>query len=122
MTHDPQHRKRILMIAYSYYESDARVIREAEAAVEGGFDVDFLSLRKEGTPKIEVARGVQVIRLNQGKYRGGGHFRYLLGYIEFFLRCFAKATVLFFSRWYAVIHVNNMPDFLVFCTIVPRLF
>jgi glycosyltransferase involved in cell wall biosynthesis len=110
------------MMAYSYYESDARVIREAEAAVDGGFDVDFLSLRKEGTPTIQNARGVQVIRLNQGKYRGRGHFRYLLGYIEFFLRCFAKTTVLFFKRRYAAIHVNNMPDFLVFSTIVPRLF
>lgn len=29
------------MIAYTYYESDARVIREAEAAANDGFSVDF---------------------------------------------------------------------------------
>src|SRR4051794_15321307 len=110
------------MMAYSYYESDPRVIREAEAAVDGGFDVDFLALRRVGTAAIEESRGVRIIRLNQEKYRGRGHARYLLKYIEFFLRCLFKTTALFFKRRYRVIHVNNMPDFLVFSTLVPRLF
>jgi glycosyltransferase involved in cell wall biosynthesis len=115
-------REAILMIAYSYYESDPRVIREAEAAVDGGFDVDFLALHRTGTPQTEMIRGVRVIRLNQAKYRGAGHLKYLLGYATFFLRCFLKTTSLFFRRRYRAIHVNNMPDFLVFCTIIPRLF
>lgn len=109
------------MIAYTYYESDPRVIREAEAAVDGGFEVDFLALRKPGTPPIEAVRGVRVFRLNQGKYRGGGHLKYLAEYLLFFLRCFFRTTAMFFQRRYRVIHVNNMPDFLVFCTIIPRL-
>lgn len=115
-------RKNILMVAYTYYESDPRVIREAEAAVSGGFDVDFLALRKAGTPETEMMRGVRVIRLNQEKYRGGKYFRYLTEYLKFFLRCFMKITSLYFKRHYGAIHVNNMPDFLVFSTIVPRLF
>jgi glycosyltransferase involved in cell wall biosynthesis len=109
------------MIAYSYYEQDPRIIREAEAAVDGGFDVDFLTLRRAGSPPREVVRGVHVFRLNQAKYRGGGHFRYLVEYLKYFLRCLGMTTRLFFKRRYAVIHVNNMPDFLVFATIVPRL-
>ncbi|MCC6365709.1 MAG: glycosyltransferase family 4 protein [Bryobacterales bacterium] len=122
MNHHPQRRKTVLMLAYTYYESDPRVIREAEAAVEGGFEVDFLALRKPGTPPEEMVRGVRVIRLPQGKYRGGGHLRYLTEYGQFFLRCFAKSTGLFFQRRYRAVHVNNMPDFLVFSTLVPRLF
>jgi glycosyltransferase involved in cell wall biosynthesis len=110
------------MVAYSYYELDSRVIREAEAAVDGGFDVDFLALRQPGNPPTEVIRGVQVLRLNQAKYRGAGRFRYVLEYLEFFLRCFGKTTALFFKRRYKAIHVNNMPDFLVFTTLIPRLF
>ncbi|HYI93639.1 MAG TPA: glycosyltransferase family 4 protein [Bryobacteraceae bacterium] len=113
---------RVLMMAYSYYESDPRVIREAEAAVEGGFDVDFLTLRRPGAMPSEMIRGVRVFRLNQEKYRGGRHVSYLVAYLLFFLRCFAKTTMLFFSRRYRVIHVNNMPDFLVFTTIIPRVF
>ena len=120
---DPcQSRPAILMSAYTYYESDSRVIREAEAAVDGGFEVDFIALQKPGTPTTEIIRGVRVIRLSQAKYRGRGHFNYLLAYAEFFFRCLVKTTALFLKQRYRAIHVNNMPDFLVFTTIVPRLF
>jgi len=122
MNSHPERRKTVLMVAYSYYEVDPRVIREAEAAVEGGFDVDVLVLRRPGTPQMEILRGVRVIRLNQSKFRGKNRFRYFWAYLNFFLRCFLKSIGLFFQRRYAVIHVNNMPDFLVFSTIVPKLF
>jgi len=122
MTSASHPRKRILMVAYTYYEFDSRVIREAEAAVEGGFDVDVLALRRADAPPTEVMRGVRVIRLNQGKYRGRGHMRYLIEYLTFFLQCLLKITNLFLKHRYVVIHVNNMPDFLVFTTIIPKLF
>lgn len=111
----------ILMIAYTYYQSDPRVIREAQAAVEAGFEVDFLALRRAGDPPVEHLRGVKVFHLAQSRYRGGGHFQYLLAYLMFFLRCFAKTNSLFLKRRYRVIHVNNMPDFLVFCTVIPKI-
>ena len=110
------------MVAYSYYESDPRVIREAEAAVDGGFEVDFLALRRAGTAPMEMVRGVRLIRVNQAKYRGSGHLQYLIEYVMFFIRCFLMTTSLFFRRRYRAIHVNNMPDFLVFVTLIPRLF
>ena len=122
MTRHLHLRANIVMIAFTYYESDPRVIREAEAAVAGGFAVDFLTLRKPGAPAESVVRGVRVIRLNQARYRGGGHARYLIQYLTFFFRCFLKTTALFLKQRYAVIHVNNMPDFLVFSTLIPRLF
>ena len=67
MSRHPQRRKTILMMAYTYYESDPRVIREAEAAVDGGFDVDFLALRSPGSPPTEMVRGVRVIQLESGQ-------------------------------------------------------
>src|SRR6185312_13064079 len=63
----------VLMLGYTYYESDSRVIREAEAAVDAGFEVDFLALRRAGSPRTESIRGVRVVRLAQEKYRGRGH-------------------------------------------------
>lgn len=109
------------MIAYTNYQNDPRVIREAEAALSGGFDVDFIALRRVGEPDEEIIRGVRVVHLNQCRYRGGGWLRYLLSYFEFFIRCFFKTTLMFLRRRYSVVHVNNMPDFFVFCTLVPRL-
>lgn len=109
------------MVGYTYYEIDPRVIREAEAALAGGFEVDVLALSKPGSPQVEMVRGVRLIRLSQAKYRGATHLRYALEYLKFFFRCLMKITRLHWSRKYSLIHINNMPDFLVFSAIVPRL-
>jgi glycosyltransferase involved in cell wall biosynthesis len=114
-------RNNILMIGYTNYETDPRVIREAEAAIQAGFDVDFLALRRKNDPPHEVVRGVTVIHLNQSRYRGSKHASYLIEYAKFFFRCFVKSTLLHLRRRYSVIHVNNMPDFLVFSTILAKL-
>jgi glycosyltransferase involved in cell wall biosynthesis len=103
----------VLMIAYTNYESDPRVSREAEAAAEGGFEVDFIALRRPGQPAEERLRGVRVVRLAQERYRGGSHVQYALSYLEFFVRCMVKSLALFATRRYRVVHVNNMPDALV---------
>lgn len=111
----------ILMIAYTNYRTDPRVIRAAEAAAGAGFSVDFIALRRGGEPAQEEVNSVRLIHLNQTRYRGGGTLRYILSYLEFFLRCFCKATALQFSRRYTAVHVNNMPDFFVFSALLPKL-
>ena len=111
----------VLMIAYTHYRTDPRVVREAEAAVAGGFHVDFLALRRDADPAQEWVRGVRVIHLNQGRYRGDGLIWYVLSYLKFFLRCLLKASLLQLKSNYSVVHVNNMPDFLVFCALLPKL-
>ncbi len=113
--------KPVLMIAYTNYQTDPRVIRAAEAAVSGGFSVDFIALKREGEPSQEIIRGVNVIHLNQLRYRGGGMLKYMLSYLEFFFRCFFVTSRLHFKKRYKVVHVNNMPDFFVFCALIPKL-
>jgi glycosyltransferase involved in cell wall biosynthesis len=110
----------VLMMAYTNYETDARVIRAAEAALKGGFSVDVLSLRREGQLPIEGIRGIRVIRLGQEKHRGSSHLKYLLSYLEFFIRCLITSTRLFAAKRYKAIHVHNMPDMLVFAAIIPK--
>ena len=78
----------ILMIAYTNYSTDPRVMREAEALVNVGYDVDFLALKRNGEPKKEVINGVNVIHLNQYRYRGNSNILYLFSYILFFYRVF----------------------------------
>jgi glycosyltransferase involved in cell wall biosynthesis len=109
------------MIAYTNYRTDPRVIRAAEAAAGAGFDVDVLVLRRPDDPVEESIRRVRVIHLNQTRYRGGGTVRYVLAYLEFFLRAFFKTASLHFRKRYAVVHVHNMPDFFVFCALLPKL-
>src|SRR5262245_19121664 len=111
----------VLMIAYTNYRTDPRVIRAAEAAVEAGLEVGVVGLRRGGAPPEEVIRGVRLIHLNQSRYRGGGLIGYMLSYFNFFFRCFFKTTLLHIRRRYTVVHVNNMPDFFVFCALLPKL-
>jgi glycosyltransferase involved in cell wall biosynthesis len=111
----------ILMIAYTNYETDPRVIRSAEAAVELGWDVDFLALRRCGQPSQEIQNGVRILRLKQERYRGRSRAGYVLAYLAFFSRCFWKSAILFARRRYSVVHVNNMPDALVFAALIPRI-
>ena len=114
-------RSSVLMIAYTNYQTDPRVIREAEAAVSGGFDVDFIALRRDGDPPRELIRRVRLIHLNQTRYRGGGVLWYVLAYLHFFFRCLLMTTWLQLKNRYRVVHVNNMPDFFVFCALLPKL-
>lgn len=46
---------------------------------------------------------------------------YMVSYLEFFLRCLFKTTWLELGKRYRVVHVNNMPDFFVFCAALPKL-
>lgn len=114
-------RKYLLMIAYTYYRSDPRVIREAEAALTAGFKVDFLALRGPDDPPVEWIRGVKVIHLSQSRYRGSGPLRYLSAYFVFFVRCFFKTIRQQLAKGYKVVHVHNMPDFMVFCALLPKM-
>lgn len=111
----------VLMIAYTHYENDPRVIRAAEAAIEGNFLVDVIALRRQGQLPVESIRGVQVFRA-QERYRGSSRLKYVLAYIRFFFRCAITSTRRFLARRYKVIHVHNMPDVLVFSAFIPKLF
>jgi len=112
----------IAMIAYTNYSTDGRVKREAEALVENGYLVDFFALKRTGEPIFEIVNGVNLYHLSQQHYRGSSNFKYIMCYIGFFIRVFFRISIFYFKRRYKVIHINNMPDFLVFAALVPRVF
>ncbi len=117
----------IAMIAYTEYLIDPRVRREAECLADRGDNVDFLCLRQPKNAvdskleQWETIDGVHVCHLPMYKYQGGSSFAYLLSYIKFFFLAFWYINGLYFRKKYEVIHVNTMPDFLVFSAIIPRI-
>ena len=110
----------VLMAAYSNYRRDPRVRREAEALVEAGHRVVFLASRQKDEPNRETISGVEVIKTIGLQNRRTSIGMYMLDYAIFFLMIFLH--LLAHPRRYHLIHVNNMPDFLVFATWLPRLF
>lgn len=109
----------VLMAAYTNYRRDPRVRREAEALVQAGHRVVFLASRQPGEPNRETIAGVEVIKAAGLGNRRTSQIFYVLDYLVFFL---ILSLHLLRHPWrYRLIHVNNMPDFLVFAAWLPRL-
>ena len=113
--------KRICLVVLSYYLRDPRVRREAEALVGEGYEVDVICLRDRGEPSRESVNGVSITRIPIARRRAT-IWRYMFEYSLFFCAVSIQLAARLFTRRYDLIHVNNMPDFLVFSTILPRLF
>jgi len=109
--------KAICILLQNYYDDDVRVRRKAEALVMAGYAVDVIALQSERTPyRTYELKGVNVYTMPLGKKRGS-IFRYLFEYGAFFLFAFWKLRRLMKKRQYAIIDVNNLPDFLVFAAV-----
>lgn len=112
-------KKRIAMLAYTVLSLDSRVIREAKAAIEGGYEVDVYTLNETAKDKIN---GVNNIYSRQWQYKGKNKVRFVLSYLRFFMFCFWNLSFRSLSRKkYNIVHVNNMPNFLIFSTIIAKI-
>lgn len=120
------------MAAYTHYERDPRVRRQAEALVAAGHEVTCLSIRRggghadenPGSPKpdrgrIRVAeddgsstRGVRVLRQRVAVRKPDSFGAYLRDYARFF---FGVSIYLWRrSSRFDLVQTHNMPDFLAF--------
>lgn len=110
---------KVLMAAYTNYRRDPRVRREAEALVEAGYRVVFLARRQPVGPRRETIAGVEVINTVALGRKPDSLPEYLLDYGLFFIALLAHLSVR--PLRYDLIHINNMPDFLAFAAVLPRL-
>lgn len=108
-------------MAYTHYESDPRVKREAEALAARGDDVTVYALASPGRPEAAVENGVKVVRLAMPRYRGGAAAQYVASYGAFMLRVHAPLLAAHFTERFDIVHIHTMPDAMVFCALVPRL-
>jgi glycosyltransferase involved in cell wall biosynthesis len=112
---------RIATITFDWYPFDPRVRRLAEAAVDAGNEMDVLCLRQAHEKPYEVCNGVQIYRMPMDRGFGRSLPITVLNWCWFLLLAGAVVTWLHIKRAYDVIHVHNMPDFLVFSALLPRL-
>lgn len=115
--------KRVCMITHSFYESDNRVIRYAETLAERGDSVEVFALRRDPqTPKEEVISGVRVFRMQDrfGK-KQKSKSSFLWPVLRFLLTSAWSVTRRHFAQRYDLVHVHNIPDFLVFAAWYAKL-
>ena len=113
-------RSRVAVVVFSHYPEDPRVKRETEALIALGFDVDIFCLRGEGESSREKQGAARIYRFPINKKRGSKG-RYILEYGLFTSISLWKLSSLHFVKPYRLVHIHNMPDFLVFSAFLPRL-
>ncbi len=115
-------RRKICMLAYTNYEFDNRVRRYAETLAKRGDQVDVIALMgAQFREPVERIRGVTVYRIQDRAFNERSKWTYASRLLCFLGRSAASLTRLHARNRYDVIHIHNMPDFLVFAAWYPKL-
>jgi glycosyltransferase involved in cell wall biosynthesis len=111
------------MVAYTDYVFDARVRREAETLAAHGFHVRFICLATRNIAESAqyVLDGVEVRELPILKYRGKSTLAYMASYLRFLFSSSYACLRLLVRGELDVVHVHNLPDFVVLAGLLPRL-
>lgn len=112
---------RVGTITFDYYPFDPSVRRLAEAAADAGFAVHVICLRQPHEKRFEVCNGVRIYRMPMSRGFGQPLLVTIFAWCWFTLLAGTTVTWLHLKQAYDVIHVHNMPDFLVFSTVFARL-
>ncbi len=106
---------KICMLAYTFYSTDNRVRRYAESLVNIGHSVEVIALKEnDSEANWGKLNGVNIYRIQKRSVNEKKKLDYLIRLILFFLRSSYFLTKKQLSQPYEIIHVHNMPDFLVF--------
>jgi glycosyltransferase involved in cell wall biosynthesis len=104
-----------------YPVGEGRVANEARAALDAGWEVDVVAMRKPGEPARQVVDGVAVHRLPLSHKWGAGAVEVAREYLGFTALATAQVAALMKRRRYAVVQIHNPPDFLILAALAPRL-
>lgn len=110
------------MVVHAYYPlGETRVERQALTLVDNNVEVDIICLKQPNETVEAVIDRVRVHRLPVGRQRKRGFILQFFEYLTFFLLAFFQLTKLHFQKRFDVIQVHNLPDFLVFVALIPKL-
>ena len=109
------------MVAYTFYDSDNRVKRYAESLARRGDHVDVIALRRDNQSGYTFYKGVHVYRIQRRVVNENHKLTYFIRIMSFFFRAFLFLTKRHRARKYDVVHVHNLPDFLIFAAAIPKL-
>jgi glycosyltransferase involved in cell wall biosynthesis len=111
----------VCMHAYTFYEIDNRVRRYAETLLRQGHTVDVISLRAPSQPSRETDGRLRVFRIQKRSINEKSKLTYLMRLLMFSVKSFFVMSLLHLRRPYQLVHVHNVPDFLVFSAALPKL-
>lgn len=119
---EEKHRaKRICMIAMSHYPGDTRIHREAEALKSAGYEVDILCRPAGKQPRIESFGNITAYRIMKAPPQENPR-AYMLQSLLFIIVAFFRLQVLAIKKKYKLIQIHNLPDYLIFASVIQKLF
>jgi len=114
-------RKKICMLVHNGYENDNRVRRYAETLARRGDHVDVIALSGENVPLgTDVINGVTVYRIHHRTRDERSKWTYAWRLLRFFVASSIFLTRQHHRNRYDLVHVHNVPDFLVFAAWYPK--
>ena len=115
-------RKKVCMLVHNSYETDNRVRRYAEALAKRGDHVDVIALAGGNVPVgSEEISGVTVYRVQHRERNERGKWSYAWRLLRFLFLSSIFLTRRHRDIHYDVVHVHNLPDFLVFAAWYPKI-
>ena len=109
-------RRSVCMIAYANYFTDARIKNYVGALLKADFEVDVFALGQSEPTQ-------QGLRVNCLMRKIGSHsaLALLMAQVWFLLIAIIKVGLSHLRQRYSLVHAHNMPDFIVFAAVVPKL-
>jgi glycosyltransferase involved in cell wall biosynthesis/peptidoglycan/xylan/chitin deacetylase (PgdA/CDA1 family) len=115
-------RKKICMVTHSIYERDNRVRRYAEALARRGDHVQVIAVAgPKSKAESETLSGVTVHRVQRREHNERTKWSFAYRLIRFLTVSSLRLTQLHSRSRFDVVHVHNVPDFLVFSAWYPKL-
>jgi len=111
---------KICMISYSVYKFDNRVHRYGESLVSAGHHLDVICLGRAGRTGKDKYQKTNLYQIQYRTFDEKGPISYLTRILRFLVKSFYMITWLHLRHRYDVIHYHNIPDFGVFCTLIPK--
>lgn len=111
---------KICMVVHKNYYQDPRVRRYVESLVKTAAMVDVVCLSENDYSINETPGGIRVYSIPV-RHADSSRTRYVLEYIYAFFLFLARLSFLQIRNHYQVIHVHNMPDFLIFSALLPKI-
>jgi glycosyltransferase involved in cell wall biosynthesis len=109
-------------LAYTFCENDHRAMRYAQTLADRNDRVDVIALRRPGQQWIEQSDGIRKLHIQTRTGRERRAALYFLKILWFFILSWMVLTFFALSDGFDVVHVHNVPDFLVLAAFIPKLF
>lgn len=113
---------RVGVITFDWYPFEVRALRLTRAAADAGHPVDVICTRKAHEKFHEIYGNTHIYRIPMKRGGNASFISKAFFWCLFVLCAGFTAAFLHLKHRYKIVHVHNMPDFLVFSALIPKWF